>query len=177
MIVLELLPNEEVVGNCQQIILEVLWQAHQLGTKELSRKDIATKAYSSKAKASFKTVDNTLGSMAIKRLIVRPRRGKYSLSTKQLQEFESKDSLPIAGNEETKSIKETRITELPNGFTQETSGTSYHYQGEKVGNLVNSCGDNRSDVFTSREIETNPKSMLQGSGYDIGDIEGDNPYW
>ena len=85
MIVLELLPNEEVVGNCQQIILEVLWQAHQLGTKELSRKDIATKAYSSKAKASFKTVDNTLGAMANKKLIVKPRRGKYSLSSKQLQ--------------------------------------------------------------------------------------------
>ena len=45
-----------------------------------------TKAYSKK-KASFKTVDNTLGAMALKRLIVRPRRGKYSLSPKQLQEF------------------------------------------------------------------------------------------
>ena len=100
---LVLLPNEEVVGNCQQTILEVLWESHQLGIKELGRKDIATKAYS-KGKASFKTVDNTLGAMALKRLIVRPRRGKYSLSQKQLQEFESKDSFPMEENEETKSI-------------------------------------------------------------------------
>ena len=115
--------------------------------------------------------------MAHKRLIVKPRRGMYSLSPKQLQEFESKDSLPMAGNEEPKSIEGTRITELPDGFTQETSGTSHNHLGEKVGNLVNPCCDNRSDIFTSREIETNPKSMLQGSGYDIGDIEGDDPYW
>ena len=115
--------------------------------------------------------------MAHKRLIVKPRRGKYSLSPKQLQEFESKDSLPIAGNEETKSIEGTRITELPDGFTQETSGTSHNHLGKKVGNLINLCCDNRSDIFTSREMETNPKSMLQGSGYDIGEIEGDNPYW
>ena len=173
---LELLPDEEVVGNCQQTILEVLWESHQLGIKELGRKDIATKAYS-KAKTTLKTVDNTLGAMAHKRLIVKPRRGMYSLSPKQLQEFESKDSLPIAENEETKSIEGTRITELPDGFTQETSGTSHNHLGKKVGNLVNPCCDNRSDIFTSREIETNPKSMLQGSGYDIGDIEGDDPDW
>ena len=115
--------------------------------------------------------------MAHKRLIVKPRRGMYSLSPKQLQEFESKDSLPMEGSEEPKSIVGSGITQLPDGFTQETSGTSHNHLGEKVGNLVNPCCDNRSDIFTSREIETNPKSMLQGSGYDIGDIEGDDPDW
>ncbi len=156
---LDLLPDEEVVGNCQQTILEVLWESHQLGIKELGRKDIATKAYS-KAKTSLKTVDNTHGAMAHKRLIVKPRRGMYSLSPKQLQEFESKDSLPIAGNEEPKSIEGTRITELPDGFTQETSGTSHNHLLEKVGNLANPFCDDRSDIFTSREVETNPKNML-----------------
>ncbi len=119
----------------------------------------------------------SLGAMAHKRLIVKPRRGMYSLSPKQLKEFESKESLHMAENEEPKSIEGTRITELPDGFTQETLGTSHNYQGKKIGNLANPSGDNRSDVFTSCEIETNPKSMLQGSGYDIGDIEGDDPYW
>ncbi len=115
--------------------------------------------------------------MAHKRLIVKPCRGMYSLSPKQLQEFESKDSLPMAGNEEPKSIEGTRINELPDSFTQGTSGTSHNHLGKKVGNLANLCCDNRSDIFTSREIETNPKSMLQGSGYDIGDIEVDDPHW
>ena len=109
---LDLLPDEEVVGNCQQTILEVLWESHQLGIKELGRKDIANKAYSKK-KASFKTVDNTLGAMALKRLIVRPRRGKYSLSPKQLQEFESKDSLPIAGSNRPRDTVITSETRLP----------------------------------------------------------------
>ena len=119
---------------------------------------------------TLKTVDNTLGAMAHKRLIIKPHRGMYSLSPKQLQEFESKDSLPMAENEEPKSIEGTRITELPDEVPQETSGTSHNYQGEKVGNLVTPSCDNRSDIFTSREIETNPKSMLQGSGHDIADI-------
>ena len=122
--------------NCQQIILEVLWQAHQLRTKELSRQDIATKTFS-KGKASFKTVDNTLGAMAHKKLIVKPRRGKYSLSSKQLQEFESKSSLPMAGRKEPKSITGQSITQLPDSFTQGTSGTSHNYPGKKVGKLVN----------------------------------------
>ena len=57
----------------------------------------------------------------------------YSLSPKQLQEFESKDSLPMAGNDETKSIEGTRITELPDGFTQETSGTSHNNLEKRSG--------------------------------------------
>ena len=101
----------------------------------------------------------------------------YSLSPKQLQEFESKDSLPMEGSEEPKSIEGIRITELPDGFTQETLGTSHNHQGEKVGNLVNPCCGNWSDIFTSRGVEPNPRDILQGSGYDIGDIEGDDPYW
>ena len=171
-----LLPNEEVVGNCQQIILEVLWQAHQLGTKELSRQDIATKAFN-KGKASFKTVDNTLGAMAHEKLIVKPRRGKYSLSSKQLQEFESKSSLPMAGRKEPKSITGQSITQLPDSFTQGTSGTSHNYPGKKVGKLVNPSFDNQSDLFSSFEREPNPKIMLQGPVFDIGDVDGDDPDW
>jgi len=155
---LALLPNEEVVGNCQKIILDILWEAHQLGNKELSRKEISNKAYSSKAKASFKTVDNTLGSMALKRLIVRPRRGKYSLSPKQVQEFEH--SLPATGREVTKPIALHGITQLPDGFTQGTSGTSHFTQGKKVGKLVNPSCDNESDLFSSFERETTPVVVL-----------------
>ena len=172
---LKLLPDEEVVGNCQQTILEVLWESHKLGIKELGRKDIATKAYS-KGKASFKTVDNTLGAMALKRLIVRPRRGKYSLSPKQLQEFESKDSPSMAGSEETKSIAVSGITQLPDSFTQVNSGSSHDYLGKKVGKLVNPSCDNQSDLFLSHDKGTLPKT-LQGSGFDIGDIDGDDPHW
>jgi len=127
---LVLLPDEEVVGNCQQTILEVLWESHQLGIKELGRKDIATKAYSKK-KASFKTVDNTLGAMTLKRLIVRPRRGKYSLSPKQLQEFESKDSLSIAGSNSPTDTVITSETRLPDVLPEGTVGSSHSLLGKK----------------------------------------------
>ena len=114
--------------------------------------------------------------MAHKKLIVKPRRGKYSLSSKQLQEFESKSSLPMAGRKEPKSITGQSITQLPDSFTQGTSGTSHNYPGKKVGKLVNLSWDNQSDLFLSHYKGTLPKT-LQGSGFDIGDVEGDDPDW
>ena len=114
--------------------------------------------------------------MALKRLIVRPRRGKYSLSPKQVQEFESDSSLHNAGSEEPKSNTGQAIIQLPESFTQGTSGTSHKYPGKKVGKSQKPSHNDQSDMFSSCEIDTNPKSMLQGSGYDIGDIEGDDPH-
>ena len=114
--------------------------------------------------------------MAHKRLIVKPRRGKYSLSPKQLQEFESKDSPSMAGSEESKSIAVSGITQLPDSFTQVNSGSSHDYLGKKVGKLVNPCCDNQSDLFLSHDKGTLSKT-LQGSGFDIGDIDGDDPHW
>ena len=59
-------------------------------------------------------------------------------------------------SEELKSIEGARITQLPEGFTQEPSGTTHNHIGKKVGNLDNPCCDNRSEVFSSREVQTNP---------------------
>ena len=56
-------------------------------------------------------------------------------------------------------------------------GTSHDYLGKKVGNLVNPSCDNESDLFPSHEKETNPKIMLQGSVFDIGDVDGDDQDW
>ena len=83
----------------------------------------------------------------------------------------------MAGCEEAKSIVGAGITQLPDSFTQVNSGSSHDYLGKKVGKLVNPSCDNQSDLFPSHEKETNPKIMLQGSGFDIGDIDGDDPDW
>jgi len=114
--------------------------------------------------------------MANKKLIVKPRRGKYSLSSKQLQEFKSKSSLTMAGRKEPKSIAGQSITQLPDSFTQGTSGTSHNYPGKKIGKLANPSRGNQSDLFSSRGMETNSE-ILQGSGFEIGDIDGDEPGW
>ena len=171
-----LLENEEVVGNCETLIKNILWDSYQLGIKELTRKEIQDKAYK-RNKAKYKTVDNTLGTMANQRKIVRPHRGKYSLSKGSIQELEAGASLHTTGSEISKSIAGQGLTQLPDGFTQGTSGTSHDYLGKKVGKLVNPSCDNESDLFSSFEMETTPEIMLQGSGFDIGDVDGDDPEW
>ena len=72
--------------------------------------------------------------MALKRLIVRPRRGKHSLSPKQLQEFESKDSPSMAGSEEAKSVAGSGITQLPDIFTQVIREIPMITYGKRSGN-------------------------------------------
>ena len=169
-----LLENEEVVGNCETLIKNILWDSYQLGIKELTRKDNQDKAYKRK-QAKYKTVDNTLGTMAKQRKIVRPHRGKCSLSNGSIKELEAGSSLHATGSEISKSIAGATITQSPDSFTQGTQGTSHDYLGKKVGNLVNPSCDNESDLFPSHEKETNPQIMLQGSGFDIGDVDGDDP--
>lgn len=165
---LVLLPEEEVVGSCEQVITEILWKSYQLGLKELSRKDLQSKAYA-QAKASSKTVDNTLGAMTNKRTIVRPRRGKYSLSPAKIQALQKPPSLSLTGSEQTKPIAVQGLTQLPDSFSQGTSGTSHNYPGKKVGNFINNSHTKGSSHFSTREIETNP-SLIRSS-YDIEDTE------
>ena len=106
-----------------------------------------------KNKASFKTVDNTLGAMTLKRLIVRPRRGKYSLSPKQLQEFESKESLPMAGSDRPRGTVITSVTLLPDVLTEGTIGTSQSLLGKSSGKSINSSYINQSKTITSQGRE------------------------
>jgi len=61
-------------------------------------------------------------------------------------------------------------------FTQGNSGSSHDYLGKKVRESANPSCDNQSDVLSSRWIETTPKNMLQGSGFNRGDIAGDVPH-
>ena len=68
--------------------------------------------------------------MALKRLIVRPRRGKYSLSPKQFQEFESKESLPIAGSNRPRDTVITSETRLPDVLPEGTVGSSHSLLGK-----------------------------------------------
>ena len=81
------------------------------------------------------------------------------------------------GSKEPKSNAVQAIIQLLDSFTQGTSGTSHKYPGKKIGKSQKPSHNNQSDMFSSCEIDTSPKIMLQGSGYDIGDIEGDDPHW
>ena len=86
-------------------------------------------------------------------------------------------SLSLAGSNTTKEAGMTEKSQLPDVIPEEIAGTSQSLLGESGGNLLNLSYINQSNTITSYERETNPKSMLQGSGYDIGDTEGDDPHW
>ena len=172
---LELLPEEEIVGSCEKVIKNILWRSYKLGVTSLTRKDIQNKAYS-EAKAKFKTVDNTLGALTAKRQLVKPKRGKYSLSPGVIQAFEE-ESLSLAGSNTTKEVGMTEKSQLPDVIPEEIAGTSQSLLEGIGGNLLDLSHVNQSNIITSHEGETKPKIMLQGSGYDIGDIEGDDPHW
>ena len=153
---LVLLPEEEVVGSCEKVITEVLWESYKLGIKEMSRKDIQLKAYD-KDKVKFKTVDNSLGRMSSQRKIIRPHRGKYSLSPGKLQELQSPPSLSPTGSERTKPIAVTGENELPDRFTQGTSGTSHNYPGKKAGKSLNDSDTKETNAFSSHARGTTPE--------------------
>ena len=162
---LELLPEEEIVGSCEKVIKSILWKSHRMGIHSLTRNEIQKKAYS-EAKAKFKTVDNTLGALTAKRQLVKPKRGKYSLSPGVIQAFEE-ESLSLAGSNTTKEAGMTEKSQLPDVIPEEIAGTSQSLLGESGGNLLNLSYINQSNTCTSQEVETMTSAELQGSSWDL----------
>ena len=97
---MELLTGGIIVGSCEKGLKQILFNAYQLGTESLSQKDISNQAYKLN-KSSFKTVDNTLGALVNKRVLVRPKRSHYALAPAQLQFI---SSLQSTGGQESKTI-------------------------------------------------------------------------
>ena len=54
--------DKEIVGSCNDVILEILFNFYQEGKKEVRRADIVNTAFST-ASVAKQTVDNTLGNM------------------------------------------------------------------------------------------------------------------
>ena len=54
--------DKEIVGSCNDVILEILFNFYQEGKKEVRRADIVTTAFNT-ASAAKQTVDNILGNM------------------------------------------------------------------------------------------------------------------
>ena len=132
-----------------------------MGIHSLTRNEIQKKAYS-EAKAKLKKVDNTLGALTAKRQLVKPKRGKYSLSPGVIQAFEE-ESLSLAGSNTTKEVGMTEKSQLPDVIPEEIAGTSQSLLGESGGNLLNLSHINQSNTCTSQEVETMTSAELQGS--------------
>ena len=79
--------EKEIVGSCNDVIIEILKDFYKQGQKEVRRADIVTTAFNI-ASAARKTVDNTLGNMVSSKQIRRPRKGVYALNPKDIQRLE-----------------------------------------------------------------------------------------
>ena len=106
---MKLLTGGIIVGSCEEGIKQILFNAYKLGTKSLGRKEICNQAYKL-SKSSFKTVDNTLGALVNRRVLVRPKHGHYALAPKQVQHL---ISLKSTGGKESKSIDITSVVNVP----------------------------------------------------------------
>ena len=76
--------EKEVVGSCNDVILEIMSDFYKQGQKEVRRADIVTTAFNT-ASAARKTVDNTLGNMVNSKEIRRTKKGVYALNPKDIQ--------------------------------------------------------------------------------------------
>ena len=76
--------DKEIVGSCNDVILEILFNFYQEGKKEVRRADIVNTAFNT-ASVAKQTVDNTLGNMVNSKQIRRPKKGIYALTPKDIQ--------------------------------------------------------------------------------------------
>ena len=108
-------PDVEIVGNCSDAVIDILWGGHQRGVKSISRQGLVEEVFQ---KHSFarKTVDNTLGSLFGERRIVKPHRGHYALAPKELQRLLSHKALYQEGSKRERSQSEKGICQVPGKF-------------------------------------------------------------
>ena len=83
---LKVVDEVEVVGNCAEAILEVLWTAHQNGVDSVRTSELIDEVFT-RYKKTRKTVENSFPELMAKgnARMVRPRRGRYALSPAELQ--------------------------------------------------------------------------------------------
>ena len=103
-----------------------MFKAYKLGIKSLGRKEICNQAYKL-SKSSFKTVDNTLGALVNRRVLVRPKHGHYALAPELLQHL---ISLKSTGGKESKSIDITSVVNVPDTIPE---GKEVLPEGKEVG--------------------------------------------
>ncbi len=131
--ILQLAPEVEVVGNCREAIIDVLWRAHQNGKPSLTRGSLADEVFARHGKPT-KTVDNTLGSMFSERQVTRPHRGSYALAPKLIQQKQSSyTGSYIEGSNKEETQSETGIEQVPEAFPAAEIGNTVVPEGNMPG--------------------------------------------
>jgi hypothetical protein len=147
----------EVVGNCGDAILTILWDAHRNGLESMSTAEVQEAAMR-RFQRSRKTVENTLGAIAGSgkgpnpSKVIKPRRGRYALAPAERQRREAAEvppdekQLPYrapcqSGGEGIKSIGMTEKNkppiEPPDGGTGGNANPRPNPRGELIGGYQN----------------------------------------
>ncbi len=108
-------PEVEIVGNCSEAVIDVLWGGHQRGVMSISRRGVVDEVFQKHSFAA-KTVDNTLGSLFGEKRIVRPHRGHYALPPKELQRLQSRGDAREEGRNLARSQSVTEVSQVPDDF-------------------------------------------------------------
>ena len=132
----------EVVGNCGDAVLEVLWEAHQRGVDSLRTGELIDEVFV-RFKKTRKTVENSFPSLMVKgsARMIRPRRGRYALSPSEIQARSSSlyRGLYVTGGGLSKSIDMTEEIQPPDQYPDAYIGgnanTPNPLSGETSGGL------------------------------------------
>lgn len=129
----ELAAGTTKVGCCEQVIIEILWDAHCRGVESLCRQGLIDEALAAYGRTQ-KTVDNTLGQMTQSRRLVKPRRGCYALAPGELQKMSLYRDLLEEGRNFSKSIAAQGECQLPGQVPDTAIGKNDFPPGKQPGN-------------------------------------------
>ena len=132
---LVLADNVEVVGNCRQAVIDVMWKAFQRGLESISRAGLLGEVWDCRRKPK-KTVDNTLGAMAGNRQLVRQRRSNYGLAPALIQRLKA-DCL--VGSNSERSQSEREVSEVPDQVPTVKTGNNEVPAGKPPGSQQTRC--------------------------------------
>lgn len=156
----------EVVGNCEEAILSVLWEAHQRGVEALPRAALIEELWA-KHKLSQSTVDNTLSRAGSGKgnkptRLIRPQRGVYALSPREIQHRSSspnREGGEMGGNK-ARSIAAEGEWQVPNEVPEGTSRELPDFPPSSQGNPLGTC---QTPVTASDLPDQVPNGEIGGS--------------
>ena len=125
----------EIVGNCREAVIDVMWRAYQRGVKSISRAGLLDEVWERHRKPK-KTLDNTLGAMVGDRQLVRPRRGHYGLAPALIQCLKA-DCL--VGSNSERSQSERKVSEVPDQVPTVKTGNNEVPAGKPPGSQQTRC--------------------------------------
>lgn len=150
----------EVIGNCREAVIDVMWREYQRGVESISRANLLDEVWKRHRKPT-KTVDNTLGAMVGNRQLMKPRRGHYGLAPALIQRLKADG---LVGSNSERSQSEREVSEVPGEVPKGQTGEKEVPAGKPPGSQQTRCSaEHQQKLLPMRH-------QPWGSGED-------DPYW